>query len=115
MWARNHSLAGALPHAKIGLDPQGTDLTPDGAVKNGLPPYTVWSPEQTALEVWEQLAVETESWGNSMTAILYAAPRPGSAAVHYFDTYWDAGALTQGSYPNGRLPDPASGTPTGLI
>lgn len=115
MWARNHSLSGALPHAKIGLDPQGTDLTPDGAVKSGLPPYTAWSSEQTALGVWEQLSVQAEPWGNSLTAILYAAPRPGSTAVHYFDTYWDAGSLTQATYPNGKLPEPASWTPTGFI
>ncbi|MCX7949984.1 MAG: hypothetical protein N2509_07710, partial [Treponemataceae bacterium] len=29
MWARNHSLPGVLPHARIGLDPEGTQLTPD--------------------------------------------------------------------------------------
>lgn len=115
MWGRSHSLDGALPHAKIGLDPQGTDLTPDGAVKSGLPPYTAWSGEQTNLFVWEQLSVQAEPWGNSLTAILYAAPRPGSSAVHYFDTYWDAGSLTQTTYPNGKLPQPASWTPTGFI
>ena len=118
MWARNHSLEGALPHARIGLDPQGTQLTPsddDCAVKNGLPPLTVWSREQTALFTWEELAVEAEPLGNRLTAILCAAPRPSSNVTHYYDTFWDAGRLVQLSFPDGRLPEPPSWAPSGFI
>lgn len=119
MWARNHSLESALPHARIGLDPQGTQLTPDDndcAVKTGLPPLTVWSQEQTALFTWEQLSVEAEPLGDRLTAILYASPwRPNDGLVYYFDTFWDAGNLTQVSFPNDRLPAPTSWTPSGFI
>ncbi|GEM_PF-413204 len=118
MWARNHSIEGALPHARIGLDPQGTQLTPsddDCAVKNGLPPLTVWSGEQTALFKWEELTVEAEPLGNRLTAILYAAPRPSSNVTHYYDTFWDAGRLVELPFPDGRLPEPPSWTPSGFI
>ncbi len=119
MWARNHSLESALPHARIGLDPQGTQLTPDDsdcAVKAGLPPLTVWSQEQTALFTWEQLSVEAEPLGDRLTAILYASPwRPNDGLTYYFDTFWDAGSLTAVSFPNDRLPAPTSWTPSGFI
>lgn len=119
MWARNHSLEGVLPHARIGLDPEGTQLTPDDydcAVKTGLPPKTVWSREQTALFTWEKLSVEAESLGNRLTAILYAHPEPPpDGRTYYFDTIWDAGELVTGTYPGGRLPEPASWAPSGFI
>ncbi|MBN2392385.1 MAG: hypothetical protein JXR84_16770 [Anaerolineae bacterium] len=107
MYARTHSLDQAHPGSRIGLDPQGEQLTPDGAVKDMAPlERTVWSREQTALSFWEELSVTAEPLGNSLTAILYASPAPGSDAVHYFDTYWDAGALRAAIYANGRLPGP---------
>lgn len=119
MWARNHSsLEGGLPRARIGLDPEGTQLTPrsdEGAVPDppGLPPKTVWSREQTALFVWEELAVEAEPLGNQLTAILYAHPdNPGDG---FFDTYWDAGRLITSTFPGGRLPAPVSWAPTSFI
>jgi len=119
MWARNHSLEGVLPHARIGLDPQGTQLTPDDydcAVKTGLPPKTIWSREQTALFTWEELSVEAEPLGERLTAILYAHPEPPPyGGPYYYDTIWDAGRLITGTYPGGRLPEPTSWTPSGFI
>jgi len=116
MWARSHSLAGALPHARIGLDPQGLDFTPDGAVKSGLPPQTVWSDEQTALFTWEQLSVQAEPLGDRLTAILYTAPwRPNDGRTYYFDAYWDAGKLIHSPSPDGRLSEPDSWAPSEFI
>ncbi|MCX7681805.1 MAG: hypothetical protein N2508_07565 [Anaerolineae bacterium] len=119
MWARNHSLEDALPHARIGLDPRGTQLTlsdDDCAVKAGLPPLTVWSREQTALFVWEELAVEAEPLGDRLTAILYASPQPGPRNVtYYYDTFWDAGRLVQVPFPGNKLPAPSSWTPSAFI
>lgn len=119
MWARNHSLEGVLPHARIGLDPKGTQLTPsddDCAVKTGLPPQTVWSRQQTALFTWEELSVEAEPLGDRLTAILYAHPEPpNDGRTYYFDTIWDAGRLITSTYPGGRMPTPSSWTPSGFI
>ncbi len=107
MYARTHTLAGALPHARIGLDPVGQQLTPDGAVHDPTPLHrTIWSREQTELFKWEELSVTAEPLGNSLTAILYASPQPGSTEVHYYDTFWDAGALQPVPYVNERLPAP---------
>jgi len=115
MYARTHSLPGAYPGSRIGLDPRGEQLTPDGAVKDMTAlQRTVWSREQTALTTWEELSVTAEPLGNSLTAILYASPLPGSKEVHYFDTYWDAGALRLTSYPGDRLPGPL-GVTSGFI
>ncbi|MGQ9466389.1 MAG: hypothetical protein ACUVSG_01900 [Anaerolineae bacterium] len=117
MWARNHSLDGVLPHAKIGLDPGGTPLTPnddDCAVKTGLPPRTVWSREQTALFQWEELSVEAEPLGNRLTVILYAHPEPpNDGRTYYFDTIWDAGRLITATVP--QLPAPTSWMPSDFI
>ncbi len=111
MYARNHSLEGALPHARIGLDPLGALLTDDGAIHDPTPLHrTVWSREQTALFTWEELVVTTEPRGNKLTAILYASPEPGSDAVHYYDTFWDAGSLHASPYASGRLPAPSRST-----
>jgi len=111
MYARNHSLPGALPHARIGLDPLGQSLTSDGAVHDPTPlNRTIWSREQTDLFVWEELSVTAEPLGDSLTAILYASPQPGSDNVHYYDTFWDAGALRPAPYANDRLPAPGQAT-----
>ena len=111
MYGRTHSLSGAQPGSRIGLDPVGTQLTPDGAVHDPTPLYrTVWSREQTTLFTWEKLSVTAEPLGNSLTAILYASPVPGSDAVHYYDTFWDAGALRPTTYESGRLPNPIKAT-----
>lgn len=116
-YARNHSLEGALPHARVGLDPQGTQLTPNDDVGDivSLPPKTVWSREQTMLGVWEQLTVQTEPLGDRLTAILYASPRPGSTQTHYYDSFWDAAALVQTTFPDNHLPAPSTWSPSGFI
>jgi hypothetical protein len=116
MHARTHSVPGAHPGSRIGLDPLGAQLTPDGAVKDETPlNRAVWSREQTILTEWEELSVTAEPLGERLTAILYASPRPGDEDVtHYYDTFWDAGALRPVPYANDRLPGPAQAT-TGLI
>jgi hypothetical protein len=115
MYARTHSLSGARPGSRIGLDPLGVQLTSDGAVHDQTPLYrSVWSQEQLALFTWERLSVTAEPLGNKLTAILYASPVPGSSDVHYYDTYWDAGALVPFTYPGGRLPGPTQPA-TGFI
>lgn len=118
MWGRNHSLDGVLPHARIGLDPRGTQLTSgpnEGAVLS-LPASTVWSREQTALYTWEELSVEVEAEGDRLTAILYASPEhPNDSRTYYFDTFWDAGRLVSVPFPDDRLPAPASWNSSGFI
>ena len=111
-YAKTNSPGNTTPHTRIGLDPTGSNLTEDGAVKNGLPANTVWSEEQTALYSWEQLTVQTEPMGESLTAILYSAPRSSEDTT--YDTFWDAGELVPFSYSNGRLPEP-SAKETGFI
>ncbi|HOT92987.1 MAG TPA: hypothetical protein PLJ78_12280 [Anaerolineae bacterium] len=115
-YARSHSLEGVLPHARVGLDPQGTDMAPgsDGGIFS-FPPYTAWSAEQTTLFVWEKLSVRAEPLGNSLTAILYAAPQPASNRTHYYDSYWDAAVLEPQAFPDNHLPAPDSWTPSGFI
>jgi len=109
MYARTNSLDQAHPGTRIGLDPLGEQLTDDGAVhpdEQVRLQRAVWSREQTAIGVWEELSVTAEPLGTSLTAILYASPSPGSPDIHYYDTFWDAGALRLSSYPDGRLPGP---------
>jgi hypothetical protein len=113
MYARTHSLEGTLPHARIGLDPLGKPSDTAVADLTQLQ-RTIWSREQTALFTWEELSVTAEPLGNSLTAILYASPVPGSDEIHYFDTYWDAGALRPTTYSDGRVPGPTQPT-TSLI
>ena len=112
MYAKTNSPGSTTPHTRIGLDPTGTVLTDDGAVKNGLPAGTIWSAEQTALYAWEELAVQTEPVGESLTAILYSAPR--SSQYIPYDTFWDDGHLIPLAYTSGRLPEP-SAEGTGFI
>lgn len=124
MWARNHSSRNILPHARIGLDPQGTPLTTrapigpndeDSVVRTGMPPLTVWSREQTELFTWEELSVEAEPLGDRMTVILYAHPDSPGGGDYYVDTFWDAGRLITSTFPGGRLPEPTSWMPSGFI
>jgi len=124
MWTRNDAPHSFLPHARIGLDPQGTQLTTraplrpddeDSVVRSGMPPLTVWSQEQTRGFTWEELSVEAEPLGSRMTVILYAHPEPLEIGTYYFTTFWDAGRLITSTYPGGRLPVPASWTPSGFI
>jgi hypothetical protein len=107
-YAKTHALAGTRPHTRVGLDPQGTQLTPNpdiGSV-SALPTGTRWSAEKTSIYVWEQLSVMAEPEGTSLTAIYYAAPRYPGPENSYYDTFWDAGALVPASYGSGRLPGP---------
>jgi len=117
-WVYNSSLPDALPHAKLGLDPNGTQLTnspSSGAIQN-LPPRTIWSREQTTLNVWEQLSVMTEAIGENMTAILYTSPQKGNRDQTYFyDTSWDAASLVQIPFPDNRLPEPTNWEADGFI
>ena len=116
-WTRSHSVAGAHPNTRIGLDPTGTQLTKSqssGAV-TGLPALTRWSATGTQLSTWEQFTVQAEAFGGQITAIVYAAPQPGSDQTHYYDIYFDALSLTEIAFPDDRLPAPSSWTPTGFI
>jgi hypothetical protein len=113
MYARTHTLEGARPGSRIGLDPLG-ESSNEAVVDLTQLQRTIWSREQTALFTWEELSVTAEPLGNSLTAILYASPIPGSSEIHYFDTYWDAGALRPTTYSDGRVPGPTQPT-TSLI
>ncbi|HQE91547.1 MAG TPA: hypothetical protein PLH19_01620 [Anaerolineae bacterium] len=116
-YGRNHSVEGALPHARVGLDPEGTQLTPgdDGGFFS-FPSYMAWSAEQTQLFVWEKLTVQAEPIGDRLTAILYASPQPPSGPQQpYYDTYWDAAELVQTTFPNNRLPAPSTWSPSDFI
>ncbi len=124
LWTRNDAPRRFLPHARIGLDPQGTQLTTrapvgpedeDSVVRSGMPPLTVWASEQTRGFTWEELSVETEPLEDRMTVILYARPEPLEGGEYYFTTFWDAGRLITSTYPGGRLPDPVSWTPSEFI
>ena len=124
MWTRNDAPRRFLPHARIGLDPHGSQLTTraprgpedeDSVVRGGMPPLTVWSPEQTTAFQWEELSVEAEPLEDRLTVILYARPEPLEGGEYYFTTFWDAGRLITSTYPGGRLPAPDSWTPSGFI
>jgi hypothetical protein len=116
-YARNHSVEGATAHSRVGLDPEGTQITPNNDIGDilSLPPMTVWSAEQTELFVWEQLRVQAEPINNTLTAILYASIQPGSSQIHYYDSYWDAAVLVQTTFPNNRLPAPSTWVPSDFI
>lgn len=120
MWARNHTLEMVKPHARIGLDPLGTQLTsgPEEGAVLALPRTTVWSREQINLFVWEQLAVQATPVGNRLTAITYAYPElpaSGGPDSYYADTYWDAGRVEEVGFPSGQLPPPASNEASDFI
>jgi hypothetical protein len=102
-FTKTNAGAGTTAHSRIGLDPYGTNFTDDGAVKNGLPPETIWSTTQTSLGIWEELSVKAEPSGDRLAAIFYAAPRPNP----FYETYWDTASLVPASYDNGRLPEPS--------
>lgn len=114
-WVQNHSLSDAMPHARVGLDPEGTQLTPNrssGAVVS-LPTDIVWSREQTSLYVWQNLSVTAEALNENLTAVFYASPKRGSQnSTYFFDSIWDAASLVPIVFPNRRLPLPeAPGDP----
>ncbi len=118
-WARNHIIPTLLPHARVGLDPTGTQLTSgpgSGGVKNGLPPLTAWSVEQTKLWEWEALSTTAEAANDQVTAILYAAPEAvQDGTVPSYDTYWDDVSLIAVPFDDDRLPTPTNWSPSGFI
>jgi len=116
-------------HPKVGIDPTGWQITnlgnslPDNCPPDGtsrcpdpyigqFPATMVWSPEfDHAPYAWERGSVTAEAAGDTLSVWTYAAPEvPGSLS-----TYWDAGALTQVPFPNGKLPAPATWMPSGFI
>ncbi|MCJ7738005.1 MAG: hypothetical protein MUQ10_11965, partial [Anaerolineae bacterium] len=116
-WIRSDSVTGAHPNTRIGLDPTGTQLTkaPTSGAVTSLPALTNWSATGTQLFTWEQFTAQAEAYGDKMTAILYAAPQPGSSQTHYYAMYFDAVSLTEIPFPDGRLPAPSSWAPTSFI
>lgn len=112
MHVNSRGNAGTQPHARIGLDPQGTQITLDHVhndlIGGQMPPLTTWSPEQTELSVWERLSTTAEPLGTRMTAITFANPFFVGAQTPWYDTWWDTGALQQVSFPGDKLPEPAS-------
>ncbi|OQA14793.1 MAG: hypothetical protein BWY63_03079 [Chloroflexi bacterium ADurb.Bin360] len=117
MYARSTGNAGTQPHARIGLDPQGTQITSDHVHNDILswPPYLQWSSEQTNLFTWEQLKVTAEPLGTRLMAMTYAHPSYEGPLTPWFDTWWDNGALHQLSFPDGKLPAPSSWDPNDNI
>ncbi len=117
-WVRNHSLSDAQPHARIGLDLQGTQLTPSrssGAIV-ALPPNVKWSREQTSLYVWENLSMTSEAINEELTAIFYTSPQRGSQnSTYFFDSIWDAASLVPKEFPSGRLPTPEASSDPNFI
>jgi hypothetical protein len=103
MYTKTNAGYSTSPNSRIGIDPEGITFTEDGAVKNGLPPKTVWSEEQQKLFEWEELSVKAEPITSQINAILYAAPRPNP----YYETSWDTGALVPSTYDDGRMPEPS--------
>ena len=117
-WIRSDSVTGAHPNTRIGLDPTGTQLTSSqssGAVYSGLPALTRWSATGTQLFTWDHFTTQAEALGDQVTAILYAAPQPGSSQTHYYAIYLDAFSLTAIPFADDRLPAPSSWAPTGFI
>jgi len=114
---RSDSVTGAHPNTRIGLDPTGTQLTKSqnsGAVAS-LPALTSWSSTGTQLFTWEHFTAQAEAFGDQLTAILYAAPQPGSSQTHYYAIYFDDMSLTEIAFADDRLPAPSSWAPTGFI
>ncbi len=112
MYANSRGNTGTEPHARIGLDPQGTQITLDHVhndlIGGQMPPLMAWSAEQTALFVWERLVTATEPLGTKLTAITFSNPIYTGAQTPWYDTWWDNGLLQQLSFPDGRLPEPTS-------
>ncbi|MBN1877962.1 MAG: hypothetical protein JXA33_27320 [Anaerolineae bacterium] len=119
-------------HPRVGIEPTGwyntqsggnspDNCPPDGKSKcpnphlninTKFPATMVWSAEfdHTAY-TWEKGSITAEAVGSTVSVWTYAAPDSGT--IH--STYWDAGTLIQVPFPNGRLPEPESTTPSGFI
>ncbi|MBN1923124.1 MAG: hypothetical protein JW892_17900 [Anaerolineae bacterium] len=112
MYVNSRGNVGTEPHARVGLDPQGTQITLDHVhndlIGGQMPPLTTWSSEQTALYVWDRVATTAEPLGTRLTAITFANPFYVGANTPWYDTWWDTGVLQQVPFPDGKLPEPAS-------
>ena len=102
MYGRNHSGDGADHHARIGIDPLGREY---GRYISSLPSDITWSPEQTFFYTWGLHTVTAEALDTTITGITHVSPDANYAP---YDTFWDAGTLTQVPFPNNRLPEPDS-------
>lgn len=128
MWNRNDSND---YQPRVGIEPTGWVLTqlgnslpnncpPDGLSRcpdpymplSGFPNTMVWGPIiNQAAYTWALKSVEAEALATSISVWAYTAPDTSGSQ----STYWDYGSLVQIPYPNNRLPEPASWTPTSLI
>ena len=112
MYVNSQGNPGTVAHARIGLDPEGTQITLDHThndlIGGQMPPYTAWSEEQLNIYLWEQLVVTAEPLGSRLTAITYANPIYEGTLTPWYDTWWDAGVLRQVPFPDNRLPEPTS-------
>lgn len=112
MVVNSRGVVGTEPHTRVGLDPQGTQITIDHVyndlIGGQMPPLTTWSPEQTELFVWERLSTTAEPLGTRLTAIAFSNPIYTGPQTPYYDTWWDAGSLQQVGFPEGKLPEPGS-------
>ncbi|MBN1921275.1 MAG: hypothetical protein JW892_08530 [Anaerolineae bacterium] len=115
MYVNSRGNEGTEPHARIALDPQGTQITLDHVhndlIGGQMPPLTAWSAEQTTLFTWDRLVTTAEPLGTRMTAITFANPIYYGPQTPWYDTWWDNGVLQQIAFPNGKLPEPASWSP----
>lgn len=130
IWNRND---GDTYGAKVGIDPTGWVITrlgnsgpnncpPDGASRcpdpyigddHGFPSTIAWSaPSYHAAFTWVPISLTMEAAADAISVWTYAAP-PEEAVSQ--STYWDYGSLVQVPFPEQKLPQPASWTPTGYI
>lgn len=116
-------------HPKVGIDPTGWQITnlgnsgpdncpPDGQSRcpdpyiGAFPGTMIWSPEfDHAPYTWARGSVTAEAVGDTISVWTYAAPEVAGS----MSTYWDAGTLTQVPFPNGKLPNPGTWTPSGFV
>lgn len=116
-------------HPKIGMDvsgwiltrlgsskphncpPDGASICPDPYIAQ-FPATMIWSPESTHPGyTWASLSLTAEAINTSVSVWTSAAPDyTGSLS-----TYWDYASLVQTPFPEGKLPAPASWTPSGFI
>ncbi len=109
MYGRNTSWPNTNHHARIGLDPLGREYD---IYMSAFPDDVVWSAEQTFYRAWGQHIVATEAYSDHITAITYVSPDYDAAP---YETFWDAGTLTETAPPDGRLPAPEAMESDGFI
>lgn len=121
-------------HPKVGIDVLGWQLPipdwenlpnncpPDGHSKcpnpklnsvNEFPESIVWSAEGTQdIYKWASISVQAEALSSTISVWTYAAPDGSSESL---STYWDATTLVQVPFPDNKLPEPDSWTPSNFI